>query len=326
MARKDLLKGLMDDSAKPPARPNDTSGDHARVDAVRPRYQKGAIGAVSQSIAELKSRSLTDIDPHMIEAGGIEDRLEYDEGEHAALMESMRNYGQQVPILVRPSPQDSTRYQIVYGRRRVLAARDLGIPIRAMIRDLDDQDLILAQGQENTARRDLSFIEKVNFASQMRDAGYARNLICDALHVDKTTLSRMIQVADAVPSQVIVAIGSAHGVGRPRWLKLGELLRASDMETEGAVAIAQLPTNGPTSQDRFEGLMNALLDATRLPKHPAPAPTRLTGADDTPLATVRHKGKKIAFDFDTAEGARFAEWLTEQLPEIHQTWKTRDDE
>ena len=50
MARKDLLKGLM--SGDPPAREDA---------APLPRYARGAIGAVSRSIADLKSRSLTEV-------------------------------------------------------------------------------------------------------------------------------------------------------------------------------------------------------------------------------------------------------------------------
>jgi ParB family transcriptional regulator, chromosome partitioning protein len=45
-----------------------------------------------------------------------------------------------------------------------LALRDLGQPVRALVRDFDDAALVMAQGQENGARRDLSFIEKANFA------------------------------------------------------------------------------------------------------------------------------------------------------------------
>ena len=71
MARKNLLKGLMD---APPAPPADEAP--ARVDVAKPRYGSGAIGAVSQSISDLKSRAVQEIDPRMIDQGGLQDRLE----------------------------------------------------------------------------------------------------------------------------------------------------------------------------------------------------------------------------------------------------------
>jgi len=163
MARKNLLEGLM----KAPETKSDTPAPPNRVDPAKPRYTGGAIGAVSQSIADLKSRSVVEIDTNLIDAGGLRDRIDETVAEHEALIDSIRTYGQQVPILVRPHPDAEGRYQIVYGRRRVAALREIGEPAKALIRDLDDSALIMAQGQENSARRDLSFIEKCNFARQM---------------------------------------------------------------------------------------------------------------------------------------------------------------
>ena len=64
MARKDLLKGLM--SGDPPAREDA---------APLPRYARGAIGAVSRSIADLKSRSLTEVPAAAIDDAGIRDQF-----------------------------------------------------------------------------------------------------------------------------------------------------------------------------------------------------------------------------------------------------------
>ena len=75
MARKNLLEGLMAEGA----RPADTAPGQKRP-------YKGAIGAVSQSIEALKARALLDIDPFLIDAGGLQDRLETDDGEDAALL------------------------------------------------------------------------------------------------------------------------------------------------------------------------------------------------------------------------------------------------
>lgn len=107
-----------------------------------------------------------------------------------ATVPSFACQGQQAPILVRSHPDRAGHYQIVAGRRRVLAMWDLGHPVLALVRQLDDLGYVLAQGWENTARRDLSFIEKTYFAHQLALAGYERWVICDALSVNKTLVSR----------------------------------------------------------------------------------------------------------------------------------------
>ncbi|EEE35032.1 plasmid partitioning protein RepB [Rhodobacteraceae bacterium KLH11] len=311
MARKNLLKGLMD---APPAPPADEAP--ARVDVAKPRYGSGAIGAVSQSISDLKSRAVQEIDPRMIDQGGLQDRLEENAG-LAELIESIREYGQQVPVLLRPNPNDGERYQVVYGRRRVAALRELGQPVKALIRVLDDRAVILAQGQENTARRDLSFIEKVNFARQMQEMGYERKVICDALHVDKTLISRMLSVSDRIPELVIQAIGAAPSVGRDRWLKLADLLPQDQMQR--ATNAAQ----GETSDERFEAVLAALS-----PRKP-PAPRNrvpLKGADGTTLGQMQRSGTKAVLTLNSKTAKGFEDWLVENISELHHRWKTGRDE
>lgn len=294
MARKNLLQGLMDGQK--------TDTPPARVDTSKPRYQTGAIGAVSQSIAALKARAVAEVSTDLIDAAGLQDRLG-DDPDHAALVKSIAEYGQQVPVLLRPHPEDETRFQIVYGRRRVAALRELGQPVKALVQLLDDRALVMAQGQENAARKDLSFIEKANFASQMIDAGYDRKSVCDALHVDKTVISRMLQVAEAVPYDVIEVIGPAPSIGRDRWLALAALLKDAS-RNPGMQEIAGI--NG--SDARFEAML-AALSPQKAPKT-QPKTTGLHGVDGEELGT--RNGNALKFN-DT----EFGDWVVECLPALH---------
>ncbi|WP_113913337.1 plasmid partitioning protein RepB [Roseovarius dicentrarchi] len=315
MARKNLMDGLMNAPLAQAPAPT------ARVDVEKPRYTGGAIGAVSQSIAALKSRSVSDIDTGLIDAGGLADRIDTDDPDHAALLASIRDHGQQVPILVRPHPEAEGRFQIVYGRRRVAALRALGQPARALVRDLDDRQLVLAQGQENSARKDLTFIEKVNFAAQMRDADYDRKAICDALSVDKTVISRMLSVADRVPTEMIELIGAAPGVGRDRWGDLAARIEAGKITLPAAAAmIAALPA-GTDSDARFEAVLRA--DA---PKPRAKSQTdTIAGYEGQPIARLTRGTGGAALALPPGDDG-FSEWLAGELPDLHRRWrKSRRD-
>ncbi|MXZ54059.1 MAG: plasmid partitioning protein RepB, partial [Acidimicrobiaceae bacterium] len=267
-------------------------------------------------ISDLKSRAVQEIDPRMIDQGGLQDRLEENAG-LAELVESIRDYGQQVPVLLRPNPNDGERFQVVYGRRRVAALRELGQPVKALIRVLDDRAVILAQGQENTARRDLSFIEKVNFARQMQDMGYDRKVICAALHVDKTLISRMISVSNRIPEPLIQAIGAAPSVGRDRWLKLADLLLKDQMQR--AIDAVQ----GDTSDARFEAALAALTPR----KPPAPrTDVPLRAADGTALGQMRRSGSKAVLTLNTKTAKGFEDWLAENISDLHHRWQSSRDE
>lgn len=330
MARKNLLQGLIEEASKsqeaPEASPSptpSTAPEETRVDAARPRYAGGAIGAVSQSIADLKSRAVIEVDAAEISDGGLPDRLEQDQGDHTALVASIRDYGQQVPVLLRPNPNNPERYQVVYGRRRVKALRELGLPVKALVRELDDRDLIIAQGQENSARKDLSFIEKANFARAMEGLGYERKIICAALHVDKTVISRMLSVADAIAPELIQAIGAAPSVGRDRWLKLAQAFEASGWTVQQAVTRLRADAGDQASDSRFEALLSALVEnnAAPQPDKLAAETIRLEDQAGQILASVAQRADKTIFTLPAKSSDGFDRWLMDNLSEIHRNWK-----
>ena len=188
------------------------------------------------------------------------------------------------------------------------ALRLLGLPVKAMVRHLNDRDLVVAQGQENSARKDLSFIEKANFARQMTAAGYDRKLVCDALSIDKTVISRMLSVTEAVPERLIRAIGAAPSAGRDRWLALAQKVRSRPLAE--LVAAAQ----GSDSDTRFA----AVFAAVSAP--PAPRPARTLRDDQgTVLGHVRQGKTKTVIELGT-EGRDFADWLVDHLDEVHRNW------
>lgn len=304
MARKDLLKGLMG---------GDEIAPHPDAPPSPPRYSRGAIGAVSRSIADLKSRALVEVPAEFIDDAGIDDRLDQDSDGIEALKRSMAEYGQQVPVLLRQHPSVEGRFEVVFGRRRVRALRELRLPVKAMVRNLNDRELIIAQGQENSARKDLSFIEKANFAAQMAKAGYERKVICDALSIDKTVISRMLSVTDAIPEELIRAIGAAPSAGRDRWLALADKSRGRDI-----AALAEA-AKGPDSDARFL----AVLASLAAPKTAPPAPRILQARDGKSLGQARKTKGKTVIEL-SGEGRAFADWLVDHMAELHRDWQKKE--
>ncbi len=312
MARKDVLKGLMTAATTP-----------VEVPSVPSRLDRGAIGAVSRSFADLKARSVVEIDPGLIDAGGMADRLESDAESDATLRQSIADHGQQVPVLVRPHPQTPGRFQIVFGRRRVLALRDLGQLVKALIRDLSDQELVLAQGQENSARRDLSFIEKVNFARQLQEHGYDRKVICDALTVDKTLISRMLSLAERIPPDVIAMIGAAPSIGRDRWAALADLLEKTGAPGSEIEAMINFNSQGPGSDARFQAAwayLSSLADGRRVSPPAKPQRAPILAVDGQSLGEARLDATQCTLRLDRTQSAGFETWLIDALPRLHADW------
>lgn len=294
------------------------AGPAASPAAPREAVRAGAVRTMGLALDRLGSalpgETVEEIDTALCEPSFVRDRIEdggsdagedVDGGDAAdgivELADSIAEGGQAVPILVRPHPTAPGRYQIAYGHRRWRACRRLGRPVRAIVRPLDDDALVVAQGRENNARRDLSFIERAEFAAALVRRGTSRAVVGRALGVDKSELARLLAVADGLPPGLAKAIGRAPKAGRPRWLRLVELCRGEGaaLARERAAAHAHLP-----SDQRF----NAVLAALAPRSHAESA----TGDADAPV-TIRIGARRTVITIDETRAQGFGEFLGERL-------------
>lgn len=203
---------------------DDRKVDAPSISPTRAQSRAPALSGMARSLQDAAQSSIQEISTDLIDDSDFKDRLAPDDEQDIRdLAESIDRQGQLIPILVSPS---GGRYRIIYGRRRLAALRLVGKPAKALVRSLDEDQAILAQGQENSFRKDLSWIEKALFARALLESGKDEGLVCDALNIDQkarrsgdklTGLTRMKQVTSCIPSRIIEAIGSAPGVGRDRW-------------------------------------------------------------------------------------------------------------
>lgn len=318
MARRNIFQ--------PPPPP--TAETEANAAEARPRFPNtGAMSGVKSTLRDLSSNAVKELDPALIDDDGPRDRLAISDADVAELSESIRLHGQQVPIMVRPVPDAPGRYRIVYGRRRLRALKLAGLPAKALVRSLTDEQAILAQGQENSLRLDPSFIEKAVFASELADAGYDTTIILDALAIDKPMLSRMTKVARTIPAEVIRFVGAAHGVGRRRWEELADAARDHSVDLAllsgnlGA-GIAEMP-----SDDRFarlqESVTREITEALAgLGGRPALPVTDTSGLK---IAEVKSTARAVTIRIAKDESG-FMEWMREnaelEILRLFEAWKS----
>lgn len=265
--------------------------------------------------------TVVQIDPDLVDPSFVRDRLsDHSDPGLDELKESIAAHGQQVPILVRPHPEKKGRYQAAYGHRRLEALRQLGKPVRAVVRVLSDVELIVAQGKENLERRDLSFIERALFAARLEDRGFDRAALTAALAVHKGNLSTMIAIARSAPVDLILAIGPAPKIGRPRWEQLTEALRAP-----GAAAKAKAATETAAFRSADTDARFAIVSTTLQPERRVSDPRTIEGEGGKPLARVDQSGDRIKLTIDDGETAAFGSYLVRQLPEIYAAFRRRED-
>lgn len=330
MSRKDTISNLFLQKREVPAPSKSVDQDRVRTGAI------GAMGASLKELAESakhasdlqkqleEADAILEIEPSLIESSRIADRISIDvDPAFDRLVESIRENGQQVPIMVRLHPDNASRFQIAYGRRRLRAAQALGIKVRAIVRKLTDDELIVAQGQENLDRQDLSFIEKAFFAKNLEDEGTERSVIISALGMDKSDVSRLISIARKVPVSLIRIIGSAPKAGRKRWMEL-----LGQLESEKNLEAAQRLLNSPNvksldSDQRFTRLMSALrklntdaIDADSNSENYSTAKT-WRSKDSLIMLTMNQKPKLVAIQLKNENAKPFSEWLSTRLDHLY---------
>ncbi|MHA6732384.1 plasmid partitioning protein RepB [Devosia sp. A369] len=322
MSRKDALNSLF--LGRPAPTTTETSpAKHPE------RVRSGAIGAMGTSLQELTqgARSaaklqeqllagdhVVTLDPALIDPSPISDRLPaaldpgFDE-----LVSSIDRHGQQVPVLVRPNAAAPGRYQIAYGRRRLRALAQLTRPVKAIVRDLTDDELVVAQGRENLDRADLSFIEKALFAKRLEDAGYDRSIILAALSAHKADLSRYITIARRIPEELARQIGPAARVGRARWSALAEALA----KPEASVRIDEIIDSESFRSADSDGRFNMVFE-TVAPSVKRPAKGRGWNLPEgRRAALVERRGSQTAITFDEKRVPDFAAFVAARLDALY---------
>ncbi|MBO9428424.1 ParB/RepB/Spo0J family partition protein [Sulfitobacter sp. R18_1] len=126
----------------------------------------------------------------------------------ALLMNNIKERGQIQPIVVRPAetdwkPSENTpmtmregdRFILLSGRRRFMVCSQLGIPVRAIIRDRKDELDIEERFFENTIRRGLTQLEYHISVAQISEAReLSQSELSRKLGVPQPTISKSLKV------------------------------------------------------------------------------------------------------------------------------------
>lgn len=293
-----------------------------------PRVAAGVIGAAQRTLSDIREErdrlqaivdsgggGVVELDANIIDPSPFPDRLPDDsDTDFQDFKRSMAEDGQRIPVQVRRHPARTGRYQIVYGHRRVRAARELGLPVKAIVRDLDDGELVVTQGLENANRQDLSWIERAVFAHRMEAAGIRARDIRGSLSIDDAELAKMRSVWRSVPSRLISAIGRAPKVGRPRWLELASELAKLPSQAEVAeAALSADKVRLESSDTRFQAALSAV-STGRAPVEKPALDMAAVGGQSVGKAVFGQK--EIRLKVDAQSASEFAAFFRAELPEL----------
>ncbi|MGH0004688.1 plasmid partitioning protein RepB [Pseudovibrio ascidiaceicola] len=316
--------------------------------------RRGASKAMQKSLVDIaesaklvsKGDVIRTLDPKLCLPSIVSDRAfeSIDEGIEQ-LANSIKEDGQQVPILVRPHPSDVGFYQIAYGHRRVRACLKLKIDVRVAVKELTDEELVVAQGKENAERKNLTFIQRCLFAERL-SMTFPRVVVISAVGGgDKSIVSKLTAITRKIPEDIIEAIGSARGIGRVKWENLAKLCDDNVGDLSGVrSSIAQRQNSGSwaelLSHERFQLVVDLLTQTNKqrtIPKVSPVVKRGKTAANAQPTkiqngdrftAHVRLNREKPNIELEGPEATKFSSWLLDLLPDLVERYekdKQKDD-
>ena len=229
-------------------------------------------GLAIESVASAPGSDLQRIPIARIRSNPYQPRRDFDTAELEELTASLRTSGLLQPITVR---RKGDAYELVTGERRLRAATNLGwTDIQAIVRDLDEQTMLVVALIENLQRTDLNAIEEARGYRRLVDEfQLTQQQVADAVGKDRTTITNLLRVL-SLPEEVQALVSSGElSAGHARaLLALGPPHSIAELATvaaRDAISVREL-------ERRVRALMQSTPESAPAPSKTRNEPARAT--------------------------------------------------
>lgn len=191
----------------------------------------------------------------------LQPRQDFQEEELQELVESIRENGLLQPLVVRPSPTAPDRFELVAGERRFRSLQALGWDeAPAMVRDVDDETLLVLALVENLQREALNPLEEAEGYQALIDRfALTQEEVAKAVGKNRSTVAntlRLLQLPHSV--RRMVAAGDLTSGHARALLSVDDPVRMGDLGRQAAaegwsVRETERRTRGARSGGRSTG-------------------------------------------------------------------------
>jgi len=213
------------------------------------------IAAAANQAAPSDKREYQQIPVEWINVGPWQPRRQFDREQLDELAGSIRQKGIVQPILLRPSPAQPGRYQLVAGERRWRAAQIAQLhQIPSVIRDLSDAECYEIALIENIQRQDLSVIDEAQgYANLLEINRYTQDQLSKIIGKSRShiaNLLRLLGLPESVQSMLrdgALTMGQARPlVGHSQAEFLAKTIVAKGLSARQAEALTKTAVSGAT--------------------------------------------------------------------------------
>ncbi|OAM74426.1 hypothetical protein A3840_15870 [Devosia elaeis] len=185
---------------------------------------------------------------------------------------------------------------------------------------------MIAQGQENAVRANLSFIEKAFYAGALTAQRYDNKVIMTALSITASTLSVLQSVA-ALPPDVLEMLGGAKSTGRNRWYELKRLLDRPALLKLARELVQDADLLKLAPDQRFEAVLKALKQSRRKPSTPAATKSAWQPDSKAFAAEITVAQRRFTLALKAKQGseaADFGRYLSDRLEGLYRDFRQEE--
>lgn len=192
----------------------------------------------------------------------VQPRDVFDEDDLTELEHSIREFGVLQPIVVRPIPGESDRFELIMGERRWRASRRAGkATVPALIRETSDEAMLRDALLENLHRADLNPLEEASAYQQlMADFSITQDELSKRIGRSRPQISntiRLLRLPETIQSRVasgVLSAGHARAIlsveGEDAMQRLADRIVNEELSVRAAehaasVAQAKVPRRTP---------------------------------------------------------------------------------
>ncbi len=236
------------------------------------------IAAAANQVASSDQREYQQIPVEWINVGPWQPRRKFDREQLDELADSIRQKGIVQPILLRPTPNQSGRFQLVAGERRWRAAQIAQLyDIPSVVRDLSDAECYEIALIENIQRQNLSVIDEAQgYANLLEINRYTQDQLSKIIGKSRShiaNLMRLLGLPESVQALLRdgqLTMGQARPlVGHPQAEFLAKTIAAKGLSARQAEALIKTVDVGTTPAARQPATIEKTADIKAIEKRAA---------------------------------------------------------
>ncbi|MCC6795389.1 MAG: ParB/RepB/Spo0J family partition protein [Candidatus Hydrogenedentes bacterium] len=195
--------------------PGRAAEDDTPAPIARPQVDSGSMDPHSEAV--VTGDRVLDLDPHAITPNPKQPRTHFNEEALKELADSIARDGVMEPVIVR---RVNGEYQLVSGERRVRASMLAGVAtVPAIVREINDADMLKFGLIENIQREDLNAIELARgYEMLMREFNWTQEQCAEEVGKKRVTITntlRLLNLPEDVQNAVVdgsITMGHARAL------------------------------------------------------------------------------------------------------------------